>query len=436
MKSYTIITDKFAFGGKCVGKINGKTVFVPYALPGEELEIEITENKKDYDEGRIVKVLKPSPDRVEPVCPLYQKCGGCNMMHISEEEQKNLKLQVLRELFENNGVTLPEISILSGKATGYRSRFNLNDGAFSERSSNEKIYAENCPIADKNINEYLKSVPAVARPKGRCNLFGSDLLDKKVVIAKIPEKNTFDPNLSLKKKNKNIKMTRKIYSGTQINEDTEAKITLLGKDIYFDARGFFQSNMEVLEKALQETIRGLKGHRVLDMYSGCGTFSVFLADFFEEVTLVEHNRDALVYAEKNLAGKNHISWGMSGKKWVETIESAGNYGTGKPGAGSRTTETGSHSAGNKSNGGQAEFSQADFDAVVIDPPRSGMEKEVRNYLARSNIPQIRAVSCDPATQARDIAFLVKNGYKIQKAFLLDFYPNTSHIESLLYLVKE
>ena len=403
MNSYTIITDKFAFGGKCVGKINGKTVFVPYALPGEKLEIEITQSKKDYDEGKILNIIEASPFRIQPVCPLYEKCGGCNMMHIEEKEEIKLKLQVLQDLFAKNSLNLPEISVLKGENTGYRSRFNLNDGSFSEKQSNKLVDISFCPIADKNVNDYFKNVPVNKRPHGRCNIFGSDLLDKKLVVAPIPQKTDISEELNFKKKNKNFKMTRKIYSGSQLDENFEGKVTLLGKEISFDVRGFFQSNMNVLEKAIQETVRGLSGKKVLDMYSGCGTFSVFLADLFEEVTLVEHNRDALVYAEKNLAGKKHVSWGMSGAKWVEALKLSKN--------------------------------QETFDAVVIDPPRSGMEKEVLKYLAESNIPQIRAVSCDPATQSRDIAYLVKAGYKIEKAFLLDFYPNTSHTESLLYLKK-
>lgn len=402
MNTATIITDKFVFGGKCIGKIDGKTVFVPYAIPGEELEIEITESKKDFDEAVIKNIVKPSPFRIKASCPLYEKCGGCNMMHIKEEEQLSLKIQMMKDLFEKNGVKLPEITALSGKNQGYRSRFNLNDGCLTGRKTNDRIPVTECLVADKNINEWFKNTPSEYRPKGRCNIFGSDLLDKKLIVADTNKKADGANFIGAKKKNKNIKAPKKFYSGTSSNEQTEGTVNLLGKNISFDVRGFFQSNMEVLEKAVKETISGLKGTKALDMYAGCGTFSVFLADFFEEVTLVEHNRDALVFAEKNLAGKNHVSWGMSGEKWVNDTTSK------KP----------------------------DFDAVVIDPPRSGMEKDVLEWLSKSGIPQIRALSCDPATQSRDIAYLIKNGYKIEKAFLLDFYPNTSHIESLISLVKE
>ena len=136
------------------------------------------------------------------------------------------------------------------------------------------------------------------------------------------------------------------------------------------------------------------------MYSGCGTFSVFLSDLYDKVCLVEHNRDAIVFAEENLRGKKHESFGLSGENWIKY--SADKY--------------------IENNGS--------FDAVVIDPPRSGMEKEVCKWLCRSKIPQIRSVSCNPSTHARDAAFLIMAGYQLSKLYLLDFYPHTAHIESL------
>ena len=175
---------------------------------------------------------------------------------------------------------------------------------------------------------------------------------------------------------------------------------LCGKKITFDVQGFFQSNLEVLEKAIPLVTEGLSGSHVVDMYSGAGTFSTFLADSFTHVTLVEHNRDALVYAEQNMAGKGHESYGVSGEVWVKH-----------------------HAQGCVNSHGK-------IDAVVIDPPRSGMEKAVCQWLCTSGIPQIRYVSCDPSTLARDSKFLIKAGYKLTKLHLLDFYPQTSHIESL------
>lgn len=403
----TIITDKIAFGGNCLAKIDGKAVFVPFALPGEKLEVEITQEKRDYSYAKILNILEPSPFRIKPVCPLYEKCGGCNMMHIEPEFQKKLRKEILKDCLERNGihVDLDFIEVVYGNNLNYRCRFQLNDGGFCERSSNRIIPVENCACAVPEINEWLSKNNISSRPKGRCHIFGAgNIILKegteggKVFISPEEEKKSTDYS-ALKKKNKNIRQVKKRYSGTTISEKDTVTIKILDKEICFDVKGFFQSNISVLEKSIEAICGGLVGNSVLDMYAGCGTFSVFLAEHFKDLTLVEHNRDALVFAEKNLAGIKHQSIGLSGAKWAEFNRNA--Y----------------------------------FDAVVIDPPRSGMEKEVLSWLCNSKVPQIRSVSCDPATHSRDLAALIKSGYALKKLYLLDFYPNTSHIESLAVLEK-
>ena len=147
-------------------------------------------------------------------------------------------------------------------------------------------------------------------------------------------------------------------------------------------------------KLITDSLPG--GKNCLDLYSGCASISAFLADKYESVTLVEHNRDALVFAEQNMAGKNHKSYGLSGENFVKKYA----------------------------------LSLPRFDACVVDPPRSGMENAVCDYLCKSRIPFIRSLSCDPSTHSRDCARLISSGYELSKIYLLDFYPHTSHIESL------
>lgn len=403
----TIITDKITFGGNCLAKINGKNVFVPFALPGEKLKVQITQSKRDYDYAKIIDIIEPSEKRIKPVCPLYEKCGGCNMMHIDYDFQKTLRKEILKECFERNEIKLniEDIEVISGQNLNYRCRFQLTNGGLSARGSNTVVPVSECFCAVPEINGWLSENGFSNRPKGRCHIFGCKNVisaggdfSKKVVLGLEAQKE--EQNYAeLKKKNKNIKQAKKRYSGTTLQPSDIVKIKLIDKEINFDVKGFFQSNIEVLEKSVQAICSGLQGDSVLDMYAGCGTFSVFLAEHFKELTLVEHNRDALVFAEMNLSGIKHNSVGLSGAKWAELNKNA--Y----------------------------------FDAVVIDPPRSGMEPEVRNWLCASDIPQVRSVSCDPATHSRDIAQLLKSGYELKKVCLLDFYPNTSHIESLAVLEK-
>lgn len=395
----TIITEKMVFGGDCLAKINGKNVFVPFALPGEKLEVEIIESKKDYDIAKIVNIIEPSPMRTKPVCQYYEKCGGCNLMHIDFDYQVELRKQILADCFTRNKIQIPEIQSVTGDSLNYRARFQLHDGGLEAKRSNEKVFIINCAVAENSINSYLNSTDEKARPKGRCHVFGSQHATPDFTIA-IPPENKAAPG----PKNKKIKhYIKPKYQGISIDPTTCVTVDILDKKIMFDVQGFFQSNLQVLEKAIQIATTDLCGKNVLDMYSGCGTFSVFLADKFEKVTLVEHNRAAIVFAEQNLAGTNHESYGISGAKWV------------KENAPSIISKIGN------------------FDAVVIDPPRSGMEKEVLQFLCETKPPVIRLISCDPVTNARDIRSLIDAGYKLKKLYLLDFYPQTSHIESLCFL---
>lgn len=404
MNTFTIETQKMTFGGECIAKLDGKNIFIPFALPNETLEVAITEDKGDYAKAKIVSILKPSPYRREAPCSLYGLCGGCNMMHITDEEQVNIRKQVLKDAFEREGIKIPEIVALSASPFAYRSRFQLHDGGLKQKESNNIIPISTCPIATNEINTYLTS--NAQKAKGRVHIFGDSrvtspsshfLEAKEISRAKAETRIMGKPNKKIKRK-ENVH-----FSGSIINPENICTVNIAGKQITFDVQGFFQSNLEVLEKTIEKVCCNMGGQRVLDMYSGCGTFSVFLADIFKDVTLVEHNRDALVFAEQNMAGKQHTSYGMSGEKFVQSQARSllDTYGQ--------------------------------FDAVVIDPPRSGMEKAVCDWLCREKTYQIRAVSCDPATQARDVAKLVKAGYTLSRLYLLDFYPQTCHIESLACL---
>lgn len=395
---HTIITDKMVFGGNCLTKIEGKNVFVPFAIPGEKLDIEITETKKDFDTAQIKEIVEKSPYRIEPVCPYYKKCGGCNLMHIDYDYQVELRKTILQNCFERNQIEVSEIKVVKGSPLAYRARFQLHDGSLEEKKSNDKVFIKSCAVAEESINSYLQKTEPKDRPSGRSHLFGSKYSDPSFLIT-IPEnKKTQVPQ------NKKLKhYIKPKYEGNIINPETMCTVNILGKKISFDVQGFFQSNLEVLEKSIEIITKNLSGKNVLDMYSGVGTFSVFLSECFEKVYLVEHNRAAIVFAEQNLAGKNHESYGISGAKWV------------------------------KENSSSILNKIGNFDAAVIDPPRLGMEKEVLDFICKTKPPVLRVVSCDPATNARDIKVLLDNGYVLKELYLLDFYPQTSHIESLAFL---
>ncbi len=407
METATVKTEKTVFGGNTIARINSKTVFIPYTMPDETLSINIVQHKNDYDNAEIINIIEPSPYRKKPECQYYGICGGCNMMHIQNDYQRKLRLAMLLDSFTSNKIDLEKYcqpQIIYGPDFNYRARFQLTDGGLCQKNGNSVIHINECLCAENQINEYLKEKAADQRPQGRIHFFGSQYIvsdEKDSIKLKITqeEEKTVHKNIQSGKSSKKFKIKENRYfAGTVLSPQNTVRVSLLGKNISFDVRGFFQSNLFVFEKVLQTILQLLPGgQNILDMYSGCGSISCFLGQKYNNVTLVEHNRDALVFAEQNMAGTPHTSYGLSGANWVKTCAQA----------------------------------CPAFDAAIVDPPRSGMEKEVLDYFCKSDIPLILYLSCNPSTQSRDCAKLLAAGYNIKKAYLLDFYPNTSHIESLV-----
>lgn len=373
----TIIADKMVSGGDCITKIDGKTVFVSGILPGEEASIKIVESRKDFDRAEVLAITRKSSHRRQAPCPYYGKCGGCNLQMADDEYQKELRLSILKNCFTRGlGRTLSsekEISevidsaeILSGNPWNYRSRFQFHSEGLKKKADESIIPIENCMVATESVNKILHD-KKLPVTSDRTHVFESLIAD-------------------------------------DFSENTEYTAEINGHKLLFNVRGFFQSNLEMISKTvtlIQNEIKQrfsqsdvLKTGTLLDMYCGVGTFSRFLGEFFRKTVLVEHNAHAIGYAEKNIADIPHSSYAMSGAKWVRTPEA-----------------------------------REEYAAVIIDPPRSGMEKEVTAWLCNHKTPLILSVSCDPVTHVRDAAKLIQSGYKMEKLVLLDFYPQTSHIES-------
>lgn len=410
MENQILKTEKMIFGGNCIAKIEkgenkGKTVLISGALPHELVEVKFLNSTKDYEIAEVVKIIEKSPHRITPTCSFFGECGGCNLQYATDEYQKVLRLEILQDLFsvlENEQIKLPQIKLISDNDWKYRNRFQFHNGGLMKNKTNESVKITNCPIASNEINYFLSDEKSVNNPifknASRYYMFGYNDCLKGAILE---EKNK---NQILGKTKKKIKTggKRNIYEGTVLTPESLMNVNIFDKQITFDVKGFFQSNVEMLKKTIEILKKDFGGETLLDMYAGVGTFSTFLLDNFTKSILVEHNRDAISLAELNLQGKKHESYGVSGDKWVK--EYASNI-------------------------------KNTFDGVIIDPPRSGIEKSVLNWLCNSNIPSIRSLSCNPVTHVRDLRELTKVGYTIKEIYLLDYYPQTCHIESLVVLEK-
>lgn len=344
-------------------------------------------------------------------------CGGCDMMGLCCEEQIRQRKTTLEAAFKRRlqAETVPAIKVLSGNPLHYRARIALDGGAFHKRHSNECVRVSNCLVATDEVNEYLSRLYNGLIPcaTGRTIVFGdkhliseSNVGIKGVVVGQ-------EANIAMPRNaGHSLKHTRLVSREPPLSRIEPmpsggctavlALDTALGKrEICFDVRAFFQSNIEMLLQTIPLVCGGIRGENALDMYAGCGTFSTFLMDNFQCVTLVEKDALSIAYAEANIKGGKHKSYALSGAKWVKYL--------------------------------LPRMGNIHFDAVIADPPRSGMEREVLDWLSNSDVPVIKSLSCDANTHARDVAALVSGGYHIEEIVMLDFYPQTHRIESLVTL---
>jgi 23S rRNA (uracil1939-C5)-methyltransferase len=368
----TSITEKMVAGGSCIARIDGKAVFIPFTLPGETVDIEITDSKKDYSFARLLGVKDPSPHRITPPCPLFAVCGGCSLQMADPGYQTELRLSILSDSLARAHVPFEgRPSALTGEPLGYRSRFQFHrtrDGrvGLKEGKSDSIVPVSDCPVAVRAIRDSLVSGE----------------------LARITRKHNVDDRFHV------------FSDGDRLwveDIDNLCTVRILGREISFDVKGFFQSNLGMLERALEAVCKGLaEGTRLLDFYSGVGTFSVFAGHRFKETVLVEHNREALAMAEKNLAWRDGpiTLCAVSDERWPRDPAS-----------------------------------RLEYDCAIVDPPRQGIGKAALEWFAASKIPELRYVSCDPVTFARDAARLCASGFSLDEVTLLDFYPQTSHIET-------
>lgn len=370
--------EKLVPGGEGLARREGRVVFVPGVLPGEEVEALIVEAKKDFARARLVGIAAPSPDRVEPRCPLAGTCGGCDWLHVGREAQARLKVELVRDSLRRlAGFDRPDLRIETGEPFGYRNRVQVHVDArgrtgFQGRRANDFVPVPRCPVAHPALAPLFAGGAKPGAPD-RFLAYGFSDAEGAPRLFRADE-----------------------------NPDAEITVRVLHRDIVFPLRGFFQSNLEMTERLLAYVLEGLPaGGTAFDLYAGVGLFGAFLKDRFDRVACVEFNRHALRLARRNV--------GEKGVFLAEALERV----VGGP--------------GNPLDAFAA-------DAAVIDPPREGLDKAVRRWLVEKPVPRLTYVSCNPVTLARDLKDLLAGPYELRDMRLFDFYPQTSHIEAAARLV--
>jgi 23S rRNA (uracil1939-C5)-methyltransferase len=342
----------------------------------------------------MLEVLEAAPDRVAAPCPVYGRCGGCHYQHAPYEYQLLAKRAILVEALQRLGKMEPpaEIAIVAAEPFGYRNRVQLhveeNRLGYREARSHRLCTVGECPVASPKINQAIAAFSAMTRD-GRWPRFIRSLevfTDEREVQINVLE--TDRP------------VARRFFDwcGTLIPGLVEGALDYRG-EFRVSSNSFFQVNRLLIDRLVEAATEGVEGETAIDLYAGVGLLSLPLARRFRQVTAVESGAGAVRDLEFNAA----------------------RAGLGNLRAISQTAEE--H---------LAQLEKAP-DFVALDPPRTGLGKVVVGRLIELRPRQIAILACDPATLARDLAGLVAAGYQVERMTLVDLFPQTYHLETVVRL---
>ncbi len=395
--SLVVKTQSPVYGGYVIAR-DGGIIFVRGAIPEESVEISINEQKRDYSVGTVTNILEPSPYRITPICPVFGICGGCHLQFISYEKQVSMKEEILLDSMRRiGGMELQLSSALTDKDFHYRHRgqFKISGNGeigFYKEGTRDVVPISECPLMINEINLLLKQVSGMklAGLKEIHISYGDSAvaLIKSKAFTEDIEKTLMDAGIS----------GIAFENGESVGKDY-IRLDLNRLQYTITPWSFFQSHWDLNKKVVELMISELlplEGIRVLDLYAGAGNLSLPIAVYASEVIAVEENTYAVEDGMRNVMLNN-----LENCKFVAS--SAEKF---------RIHET--------------------FDVMILDPPRPGLADEVVKKVIKASPKRIIYMSCNPATLARDIKKLNEK-YKLDSLRLIDFFPNTYHVEALAFL---
>lgn len=413
----------FDFKGLGMTKLNGKPVFLDSGVIGDEVEFIVTKNKKNFSKGKITNIIKKSKDRVESPCPYFKECGGCDFLNYSDEKELKWKEKDvnknLNRLAELN-IEVQEV-IDSPEKIKYRNnmQFQVRDGKIGlfAKNSKEIIPIKNCIMQRDSANEVLKIMWKYKKLKDlkrigiRTNYKGEVLLILVSKKGKLEIKDILSDLIDLGVRSIYInynKEDRTHYSREfeKIFGDDSIEEELLGIKYKISPESFFQINRLASEELYKKAIEYLdpkENDKIYDLYCGVGSISLSVAKKESDVTGIEIVDSAVDDAREN-AENNKIEARFVKGSAEEAIEKLWQEEKKYP---------------NK---------------IIVDPPRKGLDEKLVNFLKENPVERIVYISCNPATQARDLKSL-KEIYNVEKISIVNLFPNTAHVESVAILEK-
>jgi 23S rRNA (uracil1939-C5)-methyltransferase len=412
--------EKPIYGGAFLARLEGKALFVPLTLPGEQARVRIMQSKSSYATAEAEEILRAAPERIKPACSHFGACGGCHYQHTNYENQLAFKQAILRETLERGGVRVPEeIAVLAGEPWRYRNRIRLafdaaGNPGYRGRRSHAVVPVRECPIAAPLLvdaalafAEVIRSSSPALRPTEIalfCDAAETALLA--TVLIASPAKLRFDDVAQvLHERIPSLAGAELVVENSSQQPRTVAQwgaASLAYRAASFDYRvdhgAFFQINRWLVDTLVERVVAGHNGKLAWDLFAGVGLFARQLAGRFDRVVAVESAPSAKAALKENLSGRS-----------AEAVNSETLVFLGRSRSGEKP------------------------DFVVVDPPRTGLGPETCARLAETAAPALVYVSCDPATLARDLRALISSGYQIQSITLADLFPQTFHLETVVQL---
>jgi len=427
-----VVLEDLLENGQGVGRIGGLVTFVTGGLPGERVRIAVDEVKKNYASAHAIAIEQASTDRVDPRCPVFPRCGGCQTRHVRYAAEltwkRRLVADALIRLGGFAGIEVLDVVATPGADDGYRNKVALVSrtehgrsrlGFFGARS-HRLVAIEGCPVLLPRLQHVVKQLVA----------FADDVPDVmrgvEHVVARasatgphtVVSFNGRAPNRSLGAAVGDLRRRIPELTGVVSNWEPSSANAVFGRrfatlwgapvmrervggaDFVFGAASFFQINTAMLELVAARVIDALRGaRRVVDLYAGVGTFAILLSKHGIATTGVESFQPAVDEAWANAAHNSVTNAAFECAPVTEAL--AGERG--------RTLLAGA-------------------DAVIVDPPRKGCEEDALAALGAHAVPRILYVSCNPATLARDGAILRGAGYRLDRVQPFDMFPQTGHVE--------
>jgi len=419
--SILVQIEKPVYGGAFMVRIEGKAVFVPLTLPGEQARVRIVEDKRGYSTAECEEIVAAAPERITPACRHFGACGGCQYQHAGYETQLKLKQMILRETLERGGVHAPDaMCVLEADPWGYRNRIRLafdaagNPGYRGPRS-HAVIPVSECPIAAPLLLQCAQAVAEVARqfsPVLRpaelaifCNADETALLAS--LYVNHPARLNFDEfarsvvgripalkGIELVSESRGSQPARTL---ARWGADSLA-YRAAGFDYRVDHGSFFQVNRWLVDALVERVTADHSGALAWDLFAGVGLFARRLTASFARVVAVESAPAATLALDANLRGTTGTAVRAETLAFLRR-----------------------HSKGRRP------------DLIIVDPPRTGLGAESTALLAAIQAPELIYVSCDPATLARDLRALLASGYAVASLTLADLFPQTFHLETVVHL---